>query len=72
MLYDSVFLEKEINIEIPSLANDRKFNIAHLFIFMTILTNIYYGLDDFTIDYATNQKKVVGFNFKTNLNTLNL
>jgi len=72
MLYDSVFLEKEINLEIPSLGPDRKFNIAHLFIFMNILTNIYYGLDDFTIDYATNQKKVVGFNFKTNLNTLKL
>lgn len=70
MLYDPVLLEKELDIDIPSIGSDHKFNIAHLFIFMTILTNIYYDLDDFTIDYATNQKKIVGFNFSTNLNSL--
>ena len=70
MLYDPVLLEKNLNLSVPSLATDREFNIAHLFIFMTVLTNIYHDLDDFTIDYATNQKKIVGFNFSTKLSVL--
>ena len=70
MLYDPVLLEKNLNISIPSLGSNHQFNLAHLFIFMTALTNVYFELDDFTIEYATNQKKVVGFNFSTSLNTI--
>jgi hypothetical protein len=70
MLYDPVLLEKELTVSVPSLGSDHKSNLAHLFIFMTSLTNVYYNLDDFTIDYATDQKKIVGFNFSTSLNDI--
>ena len=70
MLYDDKLFEKNLTIKIPSLSKDHEFNIAHLLIFLTILTYIYNGQDDFIIDNNTSQKYAVGFNFSTSLKAI--
>ena len=70
MLYDDVFLEEELNILIPNLSPYHKFNIAHLFIYMTSLTYLFHGLEDFVIDRPSKIYFVKGFNFKSTLKSL--
>ena len=70
MLYDPVFLEKDLKIPVKSLSTSHEFNVAHLFIFMTALTYIFNNQDDFVIDRDANQLYAVGFNFSTNLNVI--
>lgn len=70
MLYDDVFLEEELNVLIPNLSPYHKFNIAHLFIYMTSLTYLFHGLEDFIIDRPSKIYFVKGFNFKATLKSL--
>lgn len=70
MLYDDVLLEKNVNVLVPSLSPSHKFNIAHLFIFMTSLNFMFNGYEDFILDTPTKILYVNGFNFKANLDEL--
>lgn len=70
MLYDDVLLEEQLLIRVPSLSNSHRFKLAHLFIFMTVLTYIYNGMEDFVIDDPYKTLYVQGFNFHTSLDTI--
>ncbi len=70
MLYDDVLIENNVNILVPVLSPSHKFNIAHLFIYMTVLTYIFNGLQDFILDVPSKLLYVSGFNFKANLESL--
>lgn len=67
MLYDDVLLEKKVNLLIPSLSPSHRFNVAYLFVYMTSLTYLFNGLEDFVLDTPTKFLFVTGFNFKTDL-----
>lgn len=70
MLYDDVLIEKNVKLFVPSLSPSHQFNIAHLFVYMTSLTYIFNGLEDFVLDTPTKFLYVSGFNFKTDLERL--
>lgn len=70
ILYDDVLLEKDVKLLIPSLSASHQFNIAHLFIYMTVLTYIFNGIEDFILDTPTKLLWVNGFNFKADLEKL--
>ena len=70
MLYDDVLSEENLKVKIPSIMKSHQFNIAHLFIFMTVLTYIYNGFDDFIIDNPAVALKVQGFNFRASMSTI--
>lgn len=70
MLYDDVLLEEQLLIKVDSLSHSHKFKLAHLFIFMTVLTYIYNGIEDFIIDNPAKNLVVSGFNFKTSLDII--
>ena len=70
MLYDDVLIEKNVTLVVPSLSPSKKFNIAHLFIYMTILTYIFNELEDFVLDVPSKILYVSGFNFKENLKNM--
>ena len=70
ILYDDVLLEKDVKLLIPSLSASHEFNIAHLFIYMTVLTYIFNGIEDFILDTPTKLLWVNGFNFKADLEKL--
>ena len=72
MIYDSVLLENDLKINIPSISSAESFRIADLFVFMTCLTYIYNNLPDFEIEWnsVNHHKYAVGFNFKTSLDEM--
>lgn len=70
MLYDDVLLEEEIDIAIPILSSCHRFNLTHLFIYMTILTYIYNEYEDFIIDTPSQYMWINGFNFTADLEEL--
>lgn len=69
-LYDDVLLEKNVTLVIPALDASHKFNVAHLFIYMAVLTYIFNGIEDFILDTPTKLLYVMGFNFKADLAAL--
>ena len=70
ILYDDVALENNVDIKIPSIAPDHRIKLSHLFIYLTTLTFIFNGYEDFIIDRPSKWMWVLGFNFKTDLNTI--
>lgn len=65
-LFDDIFNETLLNVVIPSISRIHYCNIAHLFIYMLILTRNYYGLDD-NITPVSGNYRAVGFNYKASL-----
>ena len=70
MLYDDVFLEEEIKIKVDSLSPYHTFRLADLFIYMTCLTYIFNGLEDFVLDVPPDRKIVQAFNFRASFKEL--
>lgn len=67
MLYDDVFLEEEVDLLIPVLSASHRFKLSHLLVYMTVLTYLFNGFEDFIIDKPSKLMFVNGFNFKTDL-----
>lgn len=67
MLYDDIMLEEKLLVKVPSLSSSHQFKLAHLFIFMTSLTYMFNGIEDFIIDNPAKTMIVQGFNFRTSL-----
>lgn len=67
MLYDDVFLEENVDLLIPILSDSHRFKLGHLFVYMTVLTYIFNGYEDFIMDTPTKIMYVQGFNFHTDL-----
>ena len=67
MLYDDQFYEEKLLVKIPSLSITHQFKLAHLFIFMSVLTYVFNGIEDFIIDNPAKTMIVQGFNFRTSL-----
>ena len=70
ILYDDVFYENYVDILIPILSPSHRFKLAHLFIYMEVLTYIFNGFEDFIIDRPSKWMYVLGFNFKNDVNDL--
>lgn len=70
MLYDDILLEEKLLVKIPSISSAHPFKLAHLFIFMTSLTYMFNGIEDFIIDNPAKTMIVQGFNFRTSLSDL--
>lgn len=70
MLYDDILLEEKLLVKIPSISTSHPFKLAHLFIFMTSLTYMFNGIEDFIIDNPAKTMIVQGFNFRTSLSDL--
>lgn len=67
ILYDDVFLEDLIKVNIPFIDPNEQFRVADLFTFLNVLSYIYYGIAD---DIMETQSKILyinGFNFKADL-----
>ena len=67
MLYDDVLLEENVDLLIPVLSDSHRFKLSHLFVYMTTLTYIFNGYEDFILDTPTKIMYVQGFNFKTDI-----
>ena len=67
MLYDNIKLETEINLAVPYLSPEHKFNIADIFIFLTCITYMYHNMKDIILDTQSKVLTVYGFNFKADL-----
>lgn len=70
ILYDDVFTEDLLNLTIPELTQGKKFNIAHLFCYMTALAYLYSGVEDTIMETPTKILYVKGFNMKADLEAL--
>lgn len=70
-LFDDIFLESQLTVYINSLSTTHSFNIAHLFIYMASLTQIYNGQEDIAIESVENisDKIASGFNYRASLDT---
>lgn len=68
-LFDDVFLEEDIRFIIPSISFNHSFKISHLFLYMYVLTQIFYGEEDLVMEVLEEDKKikVTGFNYKGSL-----
>lgn len=69
-LFDDVFKEENLNLKINSLSNIHLFNMGHVFLYLTVLTSIYYNKEDIFIDSITTNNRASGFNFKASLSDL--
>ena len=70
ILYDNIHDENNLTITIPTISESSTFNLSYVFIYMTVLSYIYSGIDDTIIDTPTKVLYVKGFNFAQNLDTL--
>lgn len=70
MLYDDVYLEKELNVIVPSISQVHPCNIAHLFVYMTCLGYLYDGGEPIVLTSPVTALSAMGFNFKTDLEKL--
>ena len=70
MLYDDVLLEELIDIPVPILSSCHRFKLAHLFIYMTVITYVYNEYEDFIIDKPSQYMWINGFNFTADLEEL--
>jgi len=70
MLYDKNLIENNLNIKVPSIAPYAKFNIAHLFCYMTSLAYLYAGVEDYILNNFSTILRIKGFNFNADLEAL--
>jgi hypothetical protein len=70
MFYDDVFIEENLTAIIPSISLSVPLKISGIFIYMTILSYMYSGIDDKILDTPTKILYVKGFNFSQDLPTL--
>ena len=70
MLWDDVYKEELLTVEIPSIAPSHKIKLGHLFCYMTALMYIFKDIDDTIMNTPTKILYVKGFNFKADLKKL--
>ena len=70
MLWDDVFLEDELKVEIPSILPFHKFKLAEIFCYMTSLMYLYRGVEDTIMSTPTSILSVKAFNYHADLNKL--
>ena len=70
MLYDDVFREDLLTVNVPTISANKQFKIVNLFIYMTALAYNYSGIKDKVMDTPTKIMYVKGFNFKADLAAL--
>lgn len=66
-LFDDLFHEGNLNFLIPSLSSSHEFNLTHLFMYMTVLSQIYKGHEDINIEEVLGNYRVSGFNYHASL-----
>ena len=66
-LFDDVFLERDLNVRIPTLSNVHEFNVAHLILFMTCLTYTYNEMEDIVLEEPDRPIIASGFNYRADL-----
>jgi len=69
-LFDDVFLEDQLNVEIKPLSETHKFNIAHLILYMTCLTYTFNGIEDVILENPNDLLYASGFNYRASLEDL--
>ena len=69
-LFDDIFNETYLTLNISSLSNTHRFNLAHLFVFMIALTRLSYNLDDTIEQTPENTYRATGINYKADLRQL--
>lgn len=67
MLFDDVFKEDLLTIQIPNISSYHDFKISHVFCYMTALAYIFNGIDDKLMENPTKVLLVKGFNFNASL-----
>ena len=70
IFFDDVFKEDKLKIEVPSIVDYKKFNIAYILTYLTALSYLYSGVDDDIIDTSGKILYVRGFNFKADIDKL--
>ena len=70
MLWDDVFKENKLNVNVPSLSNYHEFNIGHLFCYMTALMYVFQKMEDKIFVKPSQILYARGFNFKADLKEL--
>jgi len=70
MLYDDVFREDLLKVNVSSISANKSFKLADLFVYMTALAYDYSGVQDTIMNSPTKILFVKGFNFRANLNSL--
>lgn len=70
LLYNNSSYTDDLTITIPTISESTKFKLAYVFMYMTVLSYIYSGVDDTILDTPTKVLYVKGFNFSQNLNDL--
>lgn len=67
MLYDDVFREDLLVVNIPSISPNKKFKLAYLFVYMTALAYNFSGVKDSIMETPTKIMYVKGFNFRADM-----
>ena len=67
MLYDDVFKEELLVMQIPSISPYKKFKISHIFCYLTALAYLFKGIDDNLMQEPSQILYVKGFNFRSDL-----
>ena len=67
MLYDDVFKENLLVMQIPSISPYKKFKISHIFCYLTALAYLFKGIDDNLMQEPSQILYVKGFNFRSDL-----
>ena len=70
MLYDDVFTEDNLTINIAKISPYHKFKLSHLFCYMTTLAYMFKDIDDTIMRSPTQIMWVKGFNFKADLDAI--
>ena len=67
MLYDDVFKEELLVMQIPSISPYKKFKISHIFCYLTALAYLFKGIDDNLMREPSQILYIKGFNFRSDL-----
>lgn len=70
MLYDDVFKENLLVMQIPNISPYKKFKISHIFCYLTALAYLFKGIDDNLMQEPSQILYVKGFNFRSDLEKL--
>lgn len=70
MLFDDVFKEEKLNIQLPFLVPYHQFKISHIFCYMIALNYIFKGVEDTIMTKPSHILYVKGFNFRASLNKI--
>jgi hypothetical protein len=70
MLYDDVFKEDLLTVQIPNISANKNFKLSYIFCYMTALAYLFSGIEDNIMDTPTKVLYVKGFNFSADLTAL--